>query len=106
MTITQNGALAAQGTGAAVLGGPLLSCTWLANKLLEFGVSLQPGDIVISGALMKMLPFRQGDGFQFSLSGQPDLAVEIVWRERRCRCISRRNDVYAPSDAILRHDIP
>jgi len=78
MTITQNGAVAAQGTGAAVLGSPLLSCTWLANKLLEFGVSLQPGDIVISGALMKMLPFKQGDRFGFALTGQPSFDVEIV----------------------------
>lgn len=78
MTIHQNGALAAEGTGAAVLGSPLLSCTWLANKLLEFGVSLEPGDVVISGALMKMIPFQAGDEFVFELAGQPRLAVRIA----------------------------
>ena len=78
MTIHKNGALAAEGTGAAVLGSPLLSCTWLANKLLEFGIRLEAGDVVISGALMKMIPFQAGDEFVFDLAGQPRLAVNIA----------------------------
>jgi len=78
MTISQNGVRVAEGTGAAVLGGPAISCAWLANKLLEFGVSLQPGDVVISGALMKMIPFKAGDQFVFDLAGQPPLAVSIA----------------------------
>ena len=77
MTIARNGELVAEGVGAAVLGSPLLSCTWLANKLLAFGVSLEPGDIVISGALMKMLPIAAGDVFVFRLAGQPELSVRI-----------------------------
>jgi len=77
MTISRNGELAAEGVGAAVLGSPVLSCAWLANKLLEFGISLEPGDIVISGALMKMLPFKAGDEFVFNLAGQPELTVTI-----------------------------
>jgi 2-keto-4-pentenoate hydratase len=78
MTIRKNGAVAAEGTGAAVLGSPLLSCTWLANKLLEFGVALEAGDVVISGALMKMIPFQAGDEFIFDLAGQPRLTVHIA----------------------------
>jgi 2-keto-4-pentenoate hydratase len=77
MRISQNGAAAGQGLGSAVLGNPARSAAWLANKLLEFGVSLQPGDVVISGAFMKMLSFGAGDEFVFSLSGQPDLKVTI-----------------------------
>jgi 2-keto-4-pentenoate hydratase len=78
MTIAQNGAKVAEGVGAAVLGSPVISCTWLANKLLEFGVSLEPGDVVISGALMKMLPIKAGDEFVFHLAGQPELAVTVA----------------------------
>jgi len=78
MTISQNGTEVAQGTGAAVLGGPAISCAWLANKLLAFGVSLEPGDVVISGALMKMIPFKAGDSFAFNLAGQPPLHVAIA----------------------------
>jgi len=75
MSVRHNGAPAGEGVGSAVLGNPALSAAWLANKLLEFGIPLEPGDIVISGAFMKMLPFQAGDQFVFSLTGQPDLAV-------------------------------
>src|ERR1041385_9040813 len=46
MTIHHNGELAAEGLGSAALGHPAISTAWLANKLLEFGVSLEPGDVV------------------------------------------------------------
>lgn len=78
MRISHNGAPAGEGLGSAVLGNPATSAAWLANKLLEFGVSLEPGDVVISGAFMKMLPFGSGDEFAFSLTGQPDLKVTIA----------------------------
>jgi 2-keto-4-pentenoate hydratase len=75
MTIHHNGELAAEGVGSAALGHPAISTAWLANKLLEFGVSLEPGDIVISGGITKMLPVKSGDQFRFTLTGQPDLTV-------------------------------
>jgi 2-keto-4-pentenoate hydratase len=75
MTIHHNGTLAAEGLGSAALGHPAASTAWLANKLLEFGVSLEPGDIVISGGITKMLPVKAGDEFIFSLTGQPSLTV-------------------------------
>jgi 2-keto-4-pentenoate hydratase len=75
MTIHHGGALAAEGLGSAALGHPATSTAWLANKLLEFGVSLEPGDIVISGGITKMLPVKAGDEFVFSLTGQPSVTV-------------------------------
>jgi 2-keto-4-pentenoate hydratase len=78
MTIHQNGTLAAEGVGAAALGHPATSTAWLANKLLEFGVSLEPGDIVISGGITKMLPVKAGDQFAFTLTGQPSLTVSFT----------------------------
>lgn len=75
MTIHHNGTHAAEGLGSAALGHPAIATAWLANKLLEFGVSLEPGDIVISGGITKMLPVKTGDEFIFSLTSQPDLTV-------------------------------
>ncbi len=77
MQIHLNGALAGEGVGSAALGHPANSTAWLANKLYQFGVTLSRGDIVISGALSKMLPVKAGDEFVFSLSGQPDLTVSF-----------------------------
>jgi len=78
MTIHHNAMLAAEGLGSAALGHPATSTAWLANKLLEFGVSLEPGDIVISGGITKMLPVKAGDEFLFSLTGQPSLTVSFA----------------------------
>jgi 2-keto-4-pentenoate hydratase len=78
MTIHHNGALAAEGVGAAALGHPAISTAWLANKLAEFGVSLEPGDIVISGGITKMLSVKAGDEFVFSLTGQPPVTVSFL----------------------------
>jgi 2-keto-4-pentenoate hydratase len=75
MTIHHHGDLAAEGLGSAALGHPTRSTAWLANKLLQYGVSLEPGDIVISGGITKMLPVKAGDEFRFTLTGQPDLTV-------------------------------
>ena len=36
---------------------------WLANKLAEYGESLHAGDVVLSGALHRMVPVRPGDEF-------------------------------------------
>jgi 2-keto-4-pentenoate hydratase len=77
MTITYNGTLAAEGVGAAALGHPAKSVAWLANKLLQFGVSLEPGDIVLSGGITKMLPVKAGAEFVFTLSSQPSLVVRF-----------------------------
>jgi 2-keto-4-pentenoate hydratase len=78
MSIHHNGILAAEGLGSAALGHPATSTAWLANKLLEFGVSLEPGDIVISGGITKMLPVKASDEFVFSLTGQPSLTVTFI----------------------------
>ncbi len=77
MSIHHNGELAATGTGAAALGHPARSTAWLANKLLEYGSPLQPGDVVISGGITRMLPVQAGDTFLFSLTGQPPLTVRF-----------------------------
>jgi 2-keto-4-pentenoate hydratase len=64
--------------GSAALGHPATSTAWLANKLVELGLSLEPGDVVISGGITKMLPINAGDEFVFSLTSQPDLTVTFA----------------------------
>ena len=51
MVLSVDGAVAATGAGAAVLGNPIRCVAWLANKLGEFGVPLRAGDLVLAGAL-------------------------------------------------------
>jgi 2-keto-4-pentenoate hydratase len=77
MKVHHNGALAAEGIASAVMGHPAVSTAWLANKLSEFGISLEPGDVVISGGMTKMLPVKAGDEFVFVLESQPELSIRF-----------------------------
>jgi len=64
MVISRNGELLHTGAGAAVLGNPARCVAWLANKLASFGTSLRPGDVVLSGALHRLVPVLPGDVFR------------------------------------------
>ena len=56
-----NDALAAEGRGDAVLGDPVNSLAWLANKLADFGYSLTAGQLIMAGSLTRQLPIARGD---------------------------------------------
>ena len=56
-----NGDLMESGSAAAVMGNPINAVAWLANKLHEFGVAMEPGDVILSGSFIKAVPFDAGD---------------------------------------------
>jgi 2-keto-4-pentenoate hydratase len=78
MLIHHNGRPCVEGVGAAALGHPARAVAWLANKLIAFGVSLQPGDVVLSGSLARSIPVRGGDSLLVEVHGQPPLSVAFV----------------------------
>jgi 2-keto-4-pentenoate hydratase len=47
--------------GIEVMGGPLHSIAWLANKLAEFGLALEPGMKVMSGSFTRQYRVERGD---------------------------------------------
>ena len=77
MVLTRSGVETVEGVGAAALGHPARCVAWLANKLAEFGVALEPGDIVLSGALARSLPVGPGDTAVLEMEGQRPLAVRF-----------------------------
>jgi 2-keto-4-pentenoate hydratase len=50
-----------EGTGANVLGGPLIAMTWIANELSRIGVGLKAGEVVTTGTCVIPLPLQEGD---------------------------------------------
>jgi 2-keto-4-pentenoate hydratase len=64
VVVTRGGRLLDTGAGAAALGNPARCVAWLANKLAGFGDSLRAGDIVLPGAVHKMVPVSAGDVFR------------------------------------------
>lgn len=64
MFLEKNGELQNSGTGVEVLGDPVVSVAWLANKLSEFGIALKAGEIILSGAITAAVNAEKGDVFQ------------------------------------------
>lgn len=61
MAVTRNGETTGTGAGAAALGNPVKAVAWLANTLAPFGVTLEPGHFVMTGALHAAFPVAPGD---------------------------------------------
>jgi 2-oxo-hept-3-ene-1,7-dioate hydratase len=60
----RNGRIEETGVAAGVLNHPANGVAWLANKLHPHGVSLKPGQIVLSGSFIRAIDAVKGDVFQ------------------------------------------
>ena len=69
MALEVNGKLASLGAGAACLGHPLNAAAWLASALAQVGEPLQPGDIVLTGALGPMVTLVPGGRVSVEIGG-------------------------------------
>jgi 2-oxopent-4-enoate/cis-2-oxohex-4-enoate hydratase len=56
-----NGEIVGSHRTAEVMGNPLNALAWLANNLAGRGIALQPGDVVMSGSISKLLRPKAGD---------------------------------------------
>jgi 2-keto-4-pentenoate hydratase len=63
MTAYKNGEWMDSATGEAVMGNPLKAVAWLANALSRYDISLNAGEVILSGALSKAVPIEDGDIF-------------------------------------------
>ncbi len=61
VVLRRNGEMAETGATGAALGNPVSAVAWLANKLGEFGVRLDEGDVVLPGSCTRALPVSSGD---------------------------------------------
>jgi 2-keto-4-pentenoate hydratase len=66
------------GAGAAVWGHPAASVAWLANKLATFGIALEAGEIILSGALTAAVDARQGDYFHVAFQELGSVGVRFI----------------------------
>ncbi|MEM9652473.1 MAG: 4-oxalocrotonate decarboxylase [Actinomycetota bacterium] len=73
----KNGEIEETGTAAAVMGNPLNAVAWLARKLNEFDVVMEPGHLVLSGSFIRAHPMAAGDTFvaDFGPLGQISFGV-------------------------------
>jgi 2-keto-4-pentenoate hydratase len=78
MTLSRNGELADTGAGAAALGDPLAVVAWLANTLGEHGVALEPGHLVMTGALHAAVEMAAGDVFRAEFDRLGPVSVRVT----------------------------
>jgi 2-oxopent-4-enoate/cis-2-oxohex-4-enoate hydratase len=69
VTVTKNGQPLSEGYGHAVQGSPAEAVAWLANTLGAHGVTLEAGDVILSGSLVPLEPAKAGDIFEMQLHG-------------------------------------
>ena len=78
VTVTKNGAPLSEGYGSAVQGDPAQAVAWLANTLGAYGVTLDAGDIILSGSLVPLEPAVKGDLFEMTLHGVGTCTAKFV----------------------------
>lgn len=77
MTLTRNGEDVASGVGADALGDPVAVLVWLANTLGGNGIALEPGHLVMTGALHAAMPMNPGDVFRADFEHLGDIEVGV-----------------------------
>jgi 2-keto-4-pentenoate hydratase len=77
MIMTRDGERVSEGVGADCMGTPLRAMAWLARVCAGLGSPLRAGEIVLSGALGRVVDARAGDRFTASISGLGSVSVEF-----------------------------
>jgi 2-keto-4-pentenoate hydratase len=80
MVFTRNGELVATGAGAAALGDPVAVVAWLANVLGEHGITLEAGQVIMTGALHAAVPLAYGDTFTAEFDHLGSLTLHVGGR--------------------------
>jgi 2-keto-4-pentenoate hydratase len=78
MVVTRNGQLVGTGAGAAALGHPVQAVAWLANTLAPYGVTLEAGRFVMTGALHAAFPASPGDVVRAEFDRLGSVTVRMV----------------------------
>jgi 2-keto-4-pentenoate hydratase len=78
LVVTRNGQLAGTGAGAAALGNPVQAVAWLANTLAPYGVTLEAGRFVMTGALHAAFPATPGDVVRAEFDRLGSVSVRMV----------------------------
>jgi len=56
----RNGEVEETGLGAGVLNNPVESVVWLARRMAQYGQSIQPGQIILSGSFIRPVECPSG----------------------------------------------
>lgn len=78
MVLEKNGQLIATGAAAAALGHPAYAVAWLANKLAQFDIALNKGEVILSGAVTAAVHVEKGDTITVMFSEVGSVSVTFI----------------------------
>ncbi len=78
LVFEKNGQELGRATGEAVLGNPANAVAWAANKLSEYGITINAGEFVMPGALTSAAPVAAGDVVTANFSKVGSVSVRFV----------------------------
>ncbi|MDG1182350.1 MAG: 2-oxo-hepta-3-ene-1,7-dioic acid hydratase [Tateyamaria sp.] len=72
----RNGAVEETGLGAGVLNDPVESVVWLARRMAQYGQSIEPGQIILSGSFIRPIECPSGTQIHadFGMFGSVDIS--------------------------------
>jgi 2-oxo-hept-3-ene-1,7-dioate hydratase len=74
----RNSEIEETGVAAGVLGHPALGVAWLANKLGQHDVGLEPGHIILAGSFTRVVFAKKGDTLHADFGPLGGVAVQFV----------------------------
>jgi 2-oxo-hept-3-ene-1,7-dioate hydratase len=74
----RNSEIEETGVAAGVLGHPAMGIAWLANKVGRFGVTLEPGHIMLSGSFIRPVWANKGDTLHADFGQLGSVSVQFV----------------------------
>lgn len=74
----RNAVIEESGVAAAVLNHPAYGPAWLANKLDRYGVTLEPGEIILGGSFTRPVEAHRGDTFHVDYGPYGSISCQFV----------------------------
>jgi 2-keto-4-pentenoate hydratase len=76
--LIRNGEKVAEGRSDAVLGNPVTAVAWLANRVADFGVTLEAGHVILPGSVHRAIDVRPGDEFVADFKGFGSVHLNFI----------------------------
>ncbi|CAG7954942.1 unnamed protein product [Penicillium olsonii] len=73
-----NGEEVMTGNTRNVLGNPLAGVAWLANRLAEYGIEFQPGQIILPGSCLEAVPMERSGRWSCEFEGWGAIEFDVV----------------------------
>lgn len=78
MSLYKNNEAIDSAYGSAVMGNPIEAVAWLANEVGAYDISLNPGEVILAGALSRALPIEAGDTFKATFENLGSVSVTFT----------------------------